>query len=270
MGLSWSEYVVTEAGFGADLGGEKFFDIKCRYAGLSPCAVVITATIRALKYHGGIPLTELRQPNASAVAAGLPNLEKHLENIVRFDVPALVCLNRFATDTEEEIAIVLNRCKQLGVEVAVGEGWARGGDGMTDLAQAVVRTADRCSGTFKPCYDWSAPVIEKIQTIARDIYGASEVSFAAKAKADLRRIERLGLTGLPICMAKTQYSFSDDPKKLGRPEGFELHVREIEIAAGAGFLVPVTGDIMRMPGLPKEPAAMYMNVDDQGGIVGLS
>jgi len=270
MGLSWSDYVVTEAGFGADLGGEKFFDIKCRAAGLAPHAAVLTTTIRALKYHGGKALTALREPDLDALAAGLPNLEKHLENLQHFGVPAVVSLNRFASDSPEELALVQKRCRELGVEAEIGEGWEKGGAGMTRLAEAVVRAAESASGTFTPAYALEDSVMDKIGAIARKIYGAGLVTYAAKAKADLKRIQRLGLEHLPICVAKTQYSLSDDPKKLGRPEGFELTVREIEISAGAGFLVPITGDIMRMPGLPKVPAAAQMKFDADGVISGLS
>jgi len=270
MGLSWSDYVVTEAGFGADLGGEKFFDIKCRTAGLAPHAAVLTTTIRALKYHGGKALSALREPDLQALAAGMPNLEKHLENLQRFGVPAVVSLNRFASDSPEELALVQERCRTLGVEAEIAEGWEKGGAGMTRLAEAVVRAADAGSGTFLPAYALEDSVADKINAVARNIYGAGLVTFAAKAKSDLKRIQRLGLEHLPICMAKTQYSLSDDPKKLGRPEGFELTVREIEIAAGAGFLVPITGDIMRMPGLPKVPAAAQMTLASDGTISGLS
>ena len=270
MGMSWSDYVITEAGFGADLGAEKFFDIKCRASGLTPSAVVLTATIRALKYHGGMALADLKTPNAEAVRAGLPNLEKHIENMHFFGVPVVLSLNRFSSDTQEEMQVVLNRCKELNVEAAVGDGWARGGEGMTDLAEAVVRACALPSGNFKLAYELSDSIETKIETIAKEIYGATGVVYTPKAKADLKRIDRLGLNSLPICMAKTQYSFSDNPKKLSRPVDFEITVREIEISAGAGFLVPITGDIMRMPGLPKVPAAVLMDIDENGVIHGLS
>jgi formate--tetrahydrofolate ligase len=270
MGMSWSDYVVTEAGFGADLGGEKFFNIKCRYGEISPCATVLTATVRALKYHGGVALADLNQPNAAALERGLANLDKHLENLNRFGVPAVVCINRFASDTEEELDIILRHCRKKGVEAAVGEGFVRGGEGMMELAEAVVRAVERCTQPFRPTYAWEDPLEEKILQIARQIYGAAEVTYSVKARSDLKRIKRLGMDDLPVCMAKTQYSFSDNPKKLGRPEGFELTIREIELAAGAGFVIPIAGDIMRMPGLPKEPAALRMDVDSEGRISGLS
>ncbi len=268
MGLSLSDYVVTEAGFGADLGAEKFLDIKCVSAGLQPSAVVIVATIRALKYHGGLELDSLTTPNTEAVRNGLVNLEKHLENIQQFGLPAVVAINQFTSDTTEEIRLVQDFCAEKGVQALPSQGWAKGGLGTTALAEAVAEAADQES-QFQPLYDWSSSIEEKIYTIATKVYGAASVEYSAEAKRILRRAKRLGLEGLPICMAKTQKSLSDDPKRRGRPSGFELNVREIEIAAGAGFIVPITGSMMRMPGLPKQPAALGMNIDEAGTITGL-
>ncbi len=270
MGLSLSDYVVTEAGFGADLGAEKFLNIKCGYSGLSPEAVVIVATVRALKYHGGLPLADLKNTDLPALKKGLANLEKHIENIQSFGLQPVVAINKFYSDTEEEIKAVHEKCASLGVGSATCEGWEKGGEGMTELAQRVVEAAEASKGRYKPTYDWKSSVEEKITAIATKIYGASSVVFQPKAKLNLKRIERLGLDHLPICMAKTQNSFSDNPKALGRPEGFELVVREIEIAAGAGFLIPITGVMMRMPGLPSVPASEGMDIDESGRIIGLS
>jgi formate--tetrahydrofolate ligase len=269
MGLSLSDYVVTEAGFGFDLGAEKFLDIKCRTAGLSPAAVVIVATIRALKYHGGAGLKNLTEPNPEAVAAGLPNLEKHLENAQRFNIPCVVAINKFTSDSAEEIAVVQSRCEALGIPVNVADVWGRGGDGTTDLAQTVVSLAENNHTPFTPLYDWNWPVEDKIRTIATQYYGADGVDFQSKAQLDIKRIVRLGLDKLPVCMAKTQKSLSDNPDLIGRPTGFTLTVREIEIAAGAGFIVPITGEMMRMPGLPEVPAAEGIDIDDDGNISGL-
>jgi formate--tetrahydrofolate ligase len=269
MAISFSDWAVTEAGFGFDLGAEKFFDIKCQYGKLCPSLVVLVVTCRALKMHGGVKKKELTNPNPEAVAAGLPNMEKHMENIGKFGLPAVVCLNRFSYDTEEELKIVLDRCSELGVPVAVGDGFSRGGDGMTDLAELVVENARDCNSTFRPLYDWEWSVEKKIETVAREIYGAEYIDYTSLAKKDLRTISKLGYDKLPICIAKTQKSLSDNPKLLGRPKDFVVTVREIEIAAGAGFLVPITGDIMRMPGLPRVPAANSMDVDENGKVTGL-
>ncbi len=269
MGLSLSDYVVTEAGFGFDLGAEKFFDIKCQSAGLSPNAVVLVATVRALKYHGGADLKSLNQANGKAVKKGLENLEKHLENIKQFNVPAVVAINRFTTDTDEEVQIIREKCESLGVRVATAEVWAKGGGGAEDLARAVAEVADAHNAPFTPMYDWSWPVEKKIETVAKRIYGAKAIDYTAKAKADLRKIDRLGLNELPVCIAKTQKSLSDNPKLLGRPKDFIVTVREIEIATGAGFLIPITGDIMRMPGLPSVPSAESIDIDADGKIRGL-
>ena len=269
MGLSLSDYVVTEAGFGADLGAEKFLDIKCAGAGLSPVAVVLVATIRALKYHGGGDLKELTTPNADAVAGGLVNLEKHMENIQQFGIKPVVAINKFTTDTDEEIAKVQEFCKSKGIDAVVADVWAKGGEGAEDLAKAVASRADSGESNFKPLYDWSASVKSKIKTICTKIYGADDVEYTSRARADLRRIKRLKLEGLPVCMAKTQKSLSDNPKLIGRPTGFNVTVREIEVAAGAGFLIPITGDMMRMPGLPTTPSSELIDIDENGQISGL-
>jgi formate--tetrahydrofolate ligase len=269
MGLTLSDFVVTEAGFGFDLGAEKFLDIKCRTAGLSPSAVVIVATIRALKYHGGAGLKNLTQPDPTAVERGLPNLEKHLENARLFQIPVVVAINKFHTDSPEEIAAVQARCEALGVPARVADVWARGGEGATELAETVAQIASGHSAPFKPLYDWDWSVEDKIRTIAVNYYGASDVDFQSKAKTDLKRISSLGLDKLPVCIAKTQKSLSDNPDLIGRPSGFTLTVREIEIASGAGFLVPITGEMMRMPGLPEIPAAEGIDIDDDGQISGL-
>lgn len=269
MGLSLSEYVVTEAGFGFDLGAEKFFDIKCQSAGLSPRAVVLVATIRALKYHGGASLKQLTTPDEDALTRGLENLGKHLENIALFGVPAVVAINRFTADTEAEIAIVEAYCRRMGATAVVADVWGSGGQGAEDLARAVVAVADHNTTPFRPLYAWDTPVVDKITTIATQIYGAKAIDFTPRAKADLRKIEQLGLAHLPVCIAKTQKSLSDNPDLIGRPKDFVVTVREIEIAAGAGFLVPITGEIMRMPGLPETPAAESIDIDEDGNISGL-
>jgi len=269
MGLSLADYAVTEAGFGADLGAEKFFNIKCRYGNLRPRTVVIVATIRALKFHGGVPLKELTVPNAAAVTDGFVNLDRHIENIAQFGVPAVVAINRFSSDTDEEIERVRRLCAEKGVPAEVNDAWTHGGKGAAALAGIVAQTADQSDGDFTPTYELEAGVEEKINEIARKVYRAGSVTLAPKAKACLRTIEGLGLEKLPVCIAKTQYSFSDNPKLTGAPEGFELTVSDIEIAAGAGFLIPVTGSILRMPGLPNKPASLNMDVDADGTVTGL-
>jgi formate--tetrahydrofolate ligase len=269
MGLSLSDYVVTEAGFGADLGAEKFFDIKCQAAGLRPDAMVVVATVRALKYHGGADLKEISSPNPEAVSRGIENLEKHLENCKLFQVRPVVAINKFAQDTDEEMQIIYDRCEALGVPVVIADHWARGGEGAEDLARMVVQTVESGQSNFTPLYDWSWPVEQKIETLATQYYGADGVEYTSTARRDLTRIRKLGLEGLPVCVAKTQKSLSDNPKLLGRPRGFAITVREIEIASGAGFLVPITGDMMRMPGLPAVPAAEGIDIDSQGNISGL-
>ena len=272
MGLSLAPYVVTEAGFGADLGAEKFLDIKCVSAGLAPRAVCLVATVRALKYHGGAGLDGINEPNAPAVKAGLCNLEKHLENIAGFGIPCTVAINHFTKDTDEEVQVIQDRCRELGVSAVVARGWADGGAGTEQLAHEIIGSIEKSAGgpaKFQPTYDWSASVEDKIHSVATKIYGAAAVEYSTKARRDLKRIAKLGLEGLPVCIAKTQKSLSDDPDAIGRPSGFHLTVREIEIAAGAGFLVPITGDMMRMPGLPAIPSAEHIDIDDDGTISGL-
>lgn len=270
MGLTLGEYTVTEAGFGFDLGAEKFFNIKCQSANLSPKAVVITATIRALKYHGGAGLDTLKIPNSDALTKGLPNLEKHLESAMLFNVTPVIAINLFATDTEEEIAIIKAFAKEKGVKVAVADVWGNGGEGALELARKVIEVVEDGRSNFTPLYNWNTDVITKIETVAMKIYGAANVEFSPKAKKDLKTISNLGLQGLPVCMAKTQKSLSDDPALTGRPENFTVTVREIEIAAGAGFLVPILGDMMRMPGLPTHPASENITIDNNGVIFGLN
>ena len=269
MGMSLSDYVVTEAGFGADLGAEKFLDIKCRAAGLSPRTVVIVATIRALKYHGGKPLKELNEPDAEAVQKGIVNLEKHLENVNQFGIPAVVAINKFTLDTDEEVQVVMDSCEKLGAKAVVSNVWGQGGEGAEELAHAVVERVDAFEGKFTPMYDLEDDIKTKVEKLATKVYGAANVEFIGKSNRDLKRIADLGLEGLPICMAKTQKSLSDNDKLIGRPTGFTLTVREIEIAAGAGFLVPITGTMMRMPGLPATPASENIDIDADGNISGL-
>lgn len=269
MSMAFSDWTITEAGFGFDLGAEKFFDIKCQYGKLCPSLVVLVATCRALKMHGGVKKTDLHIPDTNAVERGLPNLEKHIETIGKFGLPPVVCVNKFALDSEEEIKIVVDRCNELGIPVTVGDGFINGGSGMEELASLVKATAEDCSGTFRPLYDWNLPVEEKIKIIAQEVYGAEHIDYTKLAKTDLRTIKKFGYDKLPVCIAKTQKSLSDNPKLLGRPEHFVVTVREIEISAGAGFLVPITGSVMRMPGLPRKPAAENMNVDADGNVTGL-
>jgi len=270
MGLSLSNYVVTEAGFGADLGAEKFLNIKCVAAGLSPKAVVLVATIRALRHHGGAKKDAINEPNPALVLKGMPNLEKHIENIRKFNIQPVVAINSFTNDTEEEVQLVIEACKALGVEAVVSNGWAKGGEGTRDLASAVKKVVESAQSSFTPLYDWKSPVKDKIEKIAREIYGAVSVSYDKKAQLNLRRIDRLGFNDFAVCMAKTQKSFSDDESLIGRPEDFEVTVREIEIAAGAGFVIPILGKMMRMPGLPAHPASENMSIDSDGVISGLS
>ncbi|MCB0497430.1 MAG: formate--tetrahydrofolate ligase [Cyclobacteriaceae bacterium] len=270
MGMSLSEYVVTEAGFGADLGAEKFLDIKCGYGNISPKAVVLVATVRALKYHGGQPREELKMPNPEALRRGLGNLEKHIENIQQFGLPPVVAINKFVTDSEEELNIIREECAKVGVHCALCEGWEFGGEGTKELAEEVVKAAESCTDKYSPIYDWNESIEAKVEKVAKKIYGAGSVVFQPKAKAGLETIKRLGLNKLPICVAKTQNSLSDNTKLLGRPEGFKLTVREFEIAAGAGFVIPITGTMLRMPGLPAVPAAEGIDIDKDGNITGLS
>ncbi|HRF81477.1 MAG TPA: formate--tetrahydrofolate ligase [Flavobacteriales bacterium] len=270
MGLSLADYVVTEAGFGADLGAEKFFDIKCRAAGLEPSAAVIVATIRALRYHGGAEKGEWNDPSLDRVKGGLANLGRHIENVAKFGVKAVVAINQFPTDTPEEIALIQAYCKERGAEAVVARGFAEGGEGMKDLANAVVRVVDAGESKFKVLYDLDLSIEQKVEKIAKEIYRAKSVVFGADAQTALRRIKNLGLEKLPVCIAKTQYSFTDDPTRRAAPEGFEITVKDIEIAAGAGFVVPMLGSIMRMPGLPETPASEGMDIDANGVVSGLS
>lgn len=270
MALSLADYVVTEAGFGADLGAEKFLNIKCRLAGLKPAAVVIVATVRALKLHGGARLEDLAEENLEALVKGMPNLIKHIENInEHFRLPAVVAINRFPSDTDQELALVEKECQKLGVNVCLSEVWAKGGLGGQDLAKEVLRVIDEEENNFSFTYADQLSLPEKIKEIAVNIYGADDVEFTSEAMRALKRYQRLGFSNLPVCMAKTQYSFSDDPKKLGCPSGFKITVRNVRISAGAGFVVALTGEIMTMPGLPKKPAAELIDVDAQGRITGL-
>ena len=267
--LKLADYVITEAGFGADLGAEKFFDIKCRMAGLKPDAVVLVATIRALKYNGGVAKANLSNENLDAVKAGIVNLEKHIENLQKFGVPVVVTLNSFVTDTKAETDFVEQFCKERGCEFALSEVWEKGGEGGVALAEKVLETLETKESNFKVLYDDSLSIKEKIETIAKEIYGADGVTFSGPALKELSRISELGLDNLPVCMAKTQYSLSDDAKKLGRPSGFTINVREIYVSAGAGFVVAINGSIMTLPGLGKQPAAYGIDVDDNGVITGL-
>lgn len=268
-GMKLADYTITEAGFGADLGAEKFFDIKCRYAGLKPDAVVLVATVRALKMHGGVPKTALTEPNVDAVKRGLVNLEKHIENVKKFGVPLVVAINIFAQDTAEELEAVREHCAKHGVNVALSDVFARGGDGGVELAQEVVALAESGEAHFAPIYPSEMSLKDKIATIAKEIYGADGVNYSKEADKALKEFTDLGYGDLPVCMAKTQYSFSDDPALLGRPSGFTITIKNCRIAAGAGFIVVLTGDIMTMPGLPKVPAAEKIDVSDDGVISGL-
>jgi formate--tetrahydrofolate ligase len=270
MGLTHSKYVVTEAGFGADLGAEKFLDIKCVSGKLKPKAVVLVATIRALRHHGGATKEEYNTPNIEKVTKGFENLEKHIENMKKFGFNPVVAINRFPSDTAEEIQLVTNKCAAMGVTAVESKGFVAGGEGTKELAQQVVKEIESGSSNFKPLYNWNAPVKEKIETIAKEIYGATAVNYDKKALLDLKKIESLGLDKLAVCMAKTQKSFSDNDKLIGRPKGFEVTVREFEFAAGAGFIIPILGNMMRMPGLPATPASEGMTIDDNGKISGLS
>ena len=267
--LKLADYVITEAGFGADLGAEKFFDIKCRMAGLKPDAVVLVATIRALKYNGGVQKDELSSENLDALKAGIVNLEKHIENLYKFGVPVVVTLNSFVTDTKAETDFVEQFCKERGCEFALSEVWEKGGEGGIDLANKVLETIEHKESNFKVLYDDSLSLKEKIETVAKEIYGADGVTYSPAAERELKRITDLGMGDFPVCMAKTQYSLSDDAKKLGRPSGFKINVREVYASAGAGFVVAVNGSIMTMPGLSKKPAAYGIDVDDNGVITGL-
>lgn len=270
LAMKLGDYAITEAGFGADLGAEKFFDIKCRYAGLKPAAAVIVATVKALKYNAGVPKNELDKPDLEALKKGIVNLDKHIENIHKFGVPVIVTLNSFITDTEEEYEFIKKHCEEAGCEFALSKVWAEGGEGGIELAKKVLDTIENKESSFKPLYDDDMPIIEKIQTIAKEIYGADGVNFADTAKKELQHITDMGFGHLPVCMAKTQYSLSDNPKLLGRPEHFTIDVREVYVNAGAGFVVVMTGKVLTMPGLPKVPAADNIDYDEVNEkIVGL-
>ncbi|SCZ04610.1 formate--tetrahydrofolate ligase [Alkaliphilus peptidifermentans] len=269
LALKLADYVVTEAGFGADLGAEKFFDIKCRFAELKPDCAVIVATARALKNHGGVPKANLNTENLEALEIGFGNLEKHIENVQKFGVPVVVAINKFPTDSEAELKLIFDKCQALGAEVVLSDVWANGGDGGAEMAKKVVDTIEKKPSNFKPLYDVELSIVEKIEKIATEVYGADGVEFTKSCENQIKNIEKLGLDKMPICMAKTQYSLSDDPTLLARPKGFKVVVREIRISAGAKFLVALTGDIMTMPGLPKVPAANHMDITEDGEIVGL-
>ncbi|MCH5188585.1 MAG: formate--tetrahydrofolate ligase, partial [Oscillospiraceae bacterium] len=269
LALKLGDYVVTEAGFGADLGAEKFLDIKCRAAGLKPDAVVLVATCRALKYNGGVPKTEVSNPNPEALKKGLPNLEKHIENIAKYGLPCVVAINRFPADTDEELAVIEDCCRKSGAEFAVSDVFSKGGEGGEELAKKVLETLETKESHYAPIYGLEGTYAEKAETIAKEIYGADGVDFLPAAKKALDQFTAMGLGGLPVCMAKTQYSLSDDPSLLCRPKDFRITVREARISAGAGFVVLLTGDIMVMPGLPKVPAAEKIDIDENGTITGL-
>ncbi|MCH3884442.1 formate--tetrahydrofolate ligase [Tenacibaculum aquimarinum] len=270
MGLSLSNYVVTEAGFGADLGAEKFLNIKSAFGDLNPKCVVLVATIRALRHHGGAQKEAYNTPDLEKVKTGFSNLEKHIENIRKFNIEPVVAINSFVSDSDKEVNFVIEKCASLGVQAVLSKGWANGGEGTKDLATAVVDVVENKATEFKPLYNWRSPVKDKIETIAKEIYGATSVEYDNKAKLNLRRIDRLGFNDFAICMAKTQKSFSDNAKLIGRPENFVVTVREIEIAAGAQFIIPILGKMMRMPGLPSKPASEGMTIDNNGVISGLS
>ena len=270
MAMHFADYVITEAGFGADLGAEKFIDIKCKMADLKPDAVIIVATIRALKYNGGVERDKLNEENLKALELGLPNLLKHVENITKvFGLPAVVAINKFPLDTQNEINLVKEKCMELGVNVAISEVWEKGGEGGIEVAKEVLRLIDEDENNFKFCYEENYSIKEKIEAIAKNIYGANGVEFTLEAQREIQNLEKLGFSNLPICMAKTQYSLTDDPKKLGRPSDFKITVRQLTISAGAGFIVALTGNIMKMPGLPKVPAAENIDIDENGVISGL-
>ena len=268
--LKLADYTITEAGFGADLGAEKFFDIKCRMAGLKPDAVVLVATVRALKYNGGVPKDKLSEENLDALKKGIVNLEKHIENVAKFGVPCVVTLNRFVTDSDAELEYVKNFCEERNCDFALSEVWEKGGEGGVELCKKITNTLETKESHFKPLYDINLSIREKIETIAKEIYGAASVTYDAAAAKSIDRLEELGYGNTPICMAKNQYSLSDDAKKLGRPENFNINIREVYVSAGAGFVVAITGTVMTMPGLPLHPAAERIDVNDDGVIIGLS
>jgi formate--tetrahydrofolate ligase len=269
LAMKLADYVVTEAGFGADLGAEKFYDLKCRFAGLTPAATVIVATVRALKMNGGVAKQDLGPENLEALARGIVNLEKHIENIGKFGVPAVVAINRFPTDTDAELEFIAQRCRELGAEFALSEVFTKGGEGGIALAETVLNIVDNKESKFKVLYELNMPIEQKVEKIAKEVYGADGVNFSKEAQTSIKKFTELGYGDLPICMAKTQYSLTDDQNILGRPTGFNITVREVRLSAGAGFLVAITGAIMTMPGLPKRPAALKMDIDAEGKIVGL-
>ena len=270
LAMKLGDYAITEAGFGADLGAEKFLDIKCRMAGLKPSAVVIVATIRALKMHGGMAKTELNEENTEALLRGIPNLLRHVSNIKNvYKIPSVVAINKFPTDTDKEVQVIIDECKKLGVNVVLSDVWAKGGEGGIELAKEVVRLCEEEKGDFTFCYEDNLSIEEKIEAIVKKIYGGDGVIFDKNAQKQLKTLMDLGFSNMPVCMAKTQYSFSDDMTKLGAPEGFTVTVRNVKVSAGAGFIVALTGEIMTMPGLPKVPAAERIDVDENGVITGL-
>jgi formate--tetrahydrofolate ligase len=270
MGMSLCDYVVTEAGFGADLGAEKFLDIKCPVAGLKPKAMVLVVTVRALRHHGGAKKDEYNTPNMDYVKKGYGNLEKHIENCKKFGLTPVVAINSFYTDSDEEVNYIIEQCKNVEVKAVVSRGWSLGGNGTTELAQMVVEVIESGTNNYQPLYDWSITIEEKISKIATEIYGADDVTYSVKAKSQLKEFLKLGVGNFPVCMAKTQKSFTDNENKIGRPTGFVVNVREFELAAGAGFVVPILGEMMRMPGLPATPASEGMDIDNRGNITGLS
>ncbi|MTI66496.1 MAG: formate--tetrahydrofolate ligase [Firmicutes bacterium] len=270
MAMHFADYVVTEAGFGADLGAEKFLDIKCRMADLNPDAVIIVATVRALKYNGGVKKDKLNEENLEALEKGLPNLIKHIENITKvFNLPAVVAINKFPFDTDKELQMIREKCEELGVNVALSEVWEKGGEGGKELAEEVLKLTENEEANLNFVYEDDLPIKEKIRNIAQKIYGADDVNFTGKALKEIEQLEKLGFSNMPVCMAKTQYSLSDDQTKLGRPQGFNITVSQAKVSAGAGFIVALTGEIMKMPGLPKKPAAEKIDVDENGTISGL-
>ncbi len=269
MALKLADYVITEAGFGADLGAEKFLDIKCRMAGLKPDAIVVVATVRAMKYNGGIAKDDLNIENLEALKRGISNLEKHIENLQKFHVPIIVTLNKFITDTNAELSFIKDFCEKRGCAFALSEVWEKGGEGGIEAANKVLQTLEQKVSKYQPIYDCNSSIKEKIEIICKEIYGAEHVTYSQAAEKQIKKITSIGYGNTPICMAKNQYSLSDDPKKLGRPSGFTINIREVYVSAGAGFVVAITGAIMTMPGLPKTPAAFFIDVDTNGKITGL-
>jgi formate--tetrahydrofolate ligase len=270
LGMSLSDYVVTEAGFGADLGAEKFFNIKCRYGQISPRAVVLVATVRALKYHGGASKSQWKEPNLEALINGIGNLDRHIENLKRFGIPIVVAVNRFADDSDQEINYILHHCERLGVDAQISEGWAKGSEGTVALAKNVIEAVNGCTSKFVPTYNLQMSIKEKIKKVAGDIYGARKFSYTQQAEDMIKRLEDLEMQNMPVCIAKTQSSLTDDASLRGNPGSFTIHIREIEVANGAGFIIPITGKMLRMPGLPVKPAAEFIDIDENENVVGLS